>query len=80
MFPKDNPDEQTSRTFTLLAKCLQTLANMAEFTAKEPYMIEMNATILNQRECIKRYINDVAVTKLVNITGMTLYVQFLFWL
>jgi hypothetical protein len=50
---------RTRRTLTLIAKSLQTMANMATFGAKEPWMEPMNAFIVQHREGFKRFVDEV---------------------
>lgn len=47
------------RAFTLIAKSLQTMANMASFGTKEPWMEPMNAFLVQHRESFKSFIDDV---------------------
>lgn len=47
------------RTCTLIAKSLQTLANMASFGTKEHWMEPMNAFLGQHRESFKTFIDDV---------------------
>ncbi|KAI7869002.1 Rho GTPase activation protein [Spinellus fusiger] len=39
---RDHPDSKTSRTLTLLAKCLMNLANLVDPSSKEPWMKHLN--------------------------------------
>ncbi|KAF1825396.1 Rho GTPase activation protein, partial [Dissoconium aciculare CBS 342.82] len=50
---------RTRRTLTLIAKSLQTMANMATFGAKEPWMEPMNAFIVQHRDGFKRFVDEV---------------------
>ena len=47
------------RTLTLIAKSLQTLANMASFGTKEHWMEPMNAFLTQHREGFKTFIDDM---------------------
>lgn len=47
------------RTCTLIAKSLQTLANMASFGTKEHWMEPMNSFLTQHRESFKSFIDDV---------------------
>jgi hypothetical protein len=56
----DYTNARTSRTFTLLAKVLQSLSNLAEFGQKEPYMINMNPFISSKMQAMKNYIDEIS--------------------
>ncbi|KAI9102621.1 hypothetical protein DFS34DRAFT_609914 [Phlyctochytrium arcticum] len=56
----DYPDPLTSRTFTLIAKILQNLANLTDFGAKEPYMAECNGFIEANYEAMKAFIDNIS--------------------
>ncbi|KAK4626878.1 Inhibitory regulator protein BUD2/CLA2 [Fulvia fulva] len=56
---KDDIKPRARRTFTLIAKSLQTMANMAAFGTKEPWMEPMNAFLIQHRESFKSFIDDV---------------------
>jgi len=55
----EHPDSGTARTFTLIAKTIQNLANLVEFGAKEPYMADMNPFIVRNldsaRNALERF-------------------------
>ncbi|PIA88788.1 putative Ras GTPase-activating-like protein ngap [Cercospora beticola] len=55
----DDIKPRARRTFTLIAKSLQTMANMASFGTKEPWMEPMNAFLVQHRESFKTFIDDV---------------------
>ena len=55
----DDIKPRARRTFTLIAKSLQTMANMASFGTKEPWMEPMNAFLVQHREGFKTFIDDV---------------------
>lgn len=57
-----HPEEHTARTLTLIAKTLQNLANLVEFGAKEPFMIDMNEFIDGNRERMKQCISIISVS------------------
>ena len=59
-FIDENLDDRTARTFTLLAKIIQTLANLVEFGQKEPFMEPCNTFIKAHREEMKMYIDTIA--------------------
>ncbi|RKO93011.1 hypothetical protein BDK51DRAFT_28758 [Blyttiomyces helicus] len=54
-------EPKTARTLTLLAKTLQSLANLAPFGHKEPYMMALNPFIEENIERMKGYIDLLAV-------------------
>ncbi|PNS18110.1 hypothetical protein CAC42_4069 [Sphaceloma murrayae] len=56
---KDEPKPRAKRTFVLIAKSLQTMANMATFGSKEPWMEPMNSFLNSNREDFKKFIEDV---------------------
>ncbi|KAJ3176506.1 hypothetical protein HDU87_005200 [Geranomyces variabilis] len=66
-------DPKTSRTLTLLAKTLQTLANLVPFGEKEPYMKEMNPFIQANIEKMQSYINGIAARELVTSKAPSLH-------
>lgn len=55
----DDIKPRARRTFTLIAKSLQTMANMASFGTKEPWMEPMNAFLVQHRDGFKSFIDDV---------------------
>jgi hypothetical protein len=61
-FMNEVPDPVTARTFTLIAKILQSLANFAEFGEKEPYMHEMNWFIKKNVKEMKSFLDMISVT------------------
>ncbi|KAJ3013975.1 hypothetical protein HKX48_005415 [Thoreauomyces humboldtii] len=70
-------DPKTSRTLTLLAKTLQTLANLVPFGDKEPYMKQMNPFIEANIDKMKTYIDGLAARELVTPNTVSLhYVRF----
>jgi len=56
---KDHPKSNTRRTFTLVAKSIQTLANMGTFGAKEQWMEPMNAFLGTYRQGFKAFIDNI---------------------
>ncbi|GAB7350092.1 hypothetical protein MBLNU459_g0759t1 [Dothideomycetes sp. NU459] len=56
---KDDPKPKARRSFTLIAKSLQGLANMASFGSKEHWMEPMNAFLTTHRDAFKSFIDDV---------------------
>lgn len=59
----DHPSESTARTLTLIAKCMQSLANLTEFGPKEPYMAEVNPFIRANIEPMKVFIDTLSVRR-----------------
>ncbi|KAK4916714.1 GTPase activating factor [Elasticomyces elasticus] len=56
---KDDIKPRARRTYTLIAKSLQTFANMASFGTKEHWMEPMNSFLGQHRESFKTFIDDV---------------------
>eukprot|EP01137_Pigoraptor_chileana_P032331 Opistho-2@21542 len=56
----DHPSEHTARTLTLVAKSLQNLANLVEFGGKEPYMMDVNFFILENKSKMKLFIDKIS--------------------
>ncbi|MCJ1415129.1 hypothetical protein MMC32_001460 [Xylographa parallela] len=56
---KDHPRPRAQRTLTLIAKALQTLANMTSFGSKEPWMEPMNAFLTTHRQEFKVFVDAV---------------------
>ncbi|KAI9348026.1 hypothetical protein BDR26DRAFT_853830 [Obelidium mucronatum] len=56
----DFPDTNRARTFTLLAKIIQSLANLTEFGQKEQYLAEFNPFITEQIPHMKRFIDKIS--------------------
>ncbi|KAK3112535.1 GTPase activating factor [Teratosphaeriaceae sp. CCFEE 6253] len=56
---KDDIKPRSRRTFTLIAKSLQTLANMASFGTKEHWMEPMNVFLGENRDSFKTFIDDI---------------------
>jgi hypothetical protein len=55
----DDMKPRARRTCTLIAKSLQTLANMANFGTKEHWMEPMNSFLTQNRESFKGFVDDV---------------------
>lgn len=56
---KEHPSEKVSRDFTLIAKTVQNIANLATFGKKEPYMECLNPFILECIPLMKNFINEL---------------------
>ncbi|KAF1917623.1 hypothetical protein BDU57DRAFT_513972 [Ampelomyces quisqualis] len=56
---KDHPKNRARRTFTLIAKSLQGLANMSSFGTKEAWMEPMNTFLTSHRQEFKKYLDDI---------------------
>ncbi|KAL0087733.1 Rho GTPase activation protein [Phycomyces blakesleeanus] len=57
---KDYPDLKTSRTLTLLAKCLMNLANLVDPSSKEPWMKHLNQFSQNNTRGFMDFINFIS--------------------
>lgn len=53
-------DDKSKRRFTLVAKTLQNLSNLADFGKKEPFMAPMNEFIRSRKEDLKGFIDKIA--------------------
>lgn len=56
---QEHPSEKVSRDFTLIAKTVQNIANLATFGKKEPYMECLNPFILECIPLMKNFINEL---------------------
>ncbi|KAI5462116.1 hypothetical protein BGZ63DRAFT_354489 [Mariannaea sp. PMI_226] len=56
---RDHPQPRAQRTFTLIAKALQKLANLSTFGKREEWMEPMNRFLNVQRQSIRDYIDKV---------------------
>jgi len=56
------PPQIPSRNFTLIAKCLQNIANLVPFGQKEPYMLPLNTLIESKFQVMQQFL-DFASTK-----------------
>lgn len=54
-----HPRPRAQRTLTLIAKSLQTLANLSTFGSKEPWMEPMNAFLTTHRQEFKDFVDAV---------------------
>ncbi|CAH3132087.1 unnamed protein product [Porites lobata] len=65
----ESPSSCAARTLTLVAKCLQNLANLVEFGAKESFMTPVNPFILKNREKMINFLDELSnVTQCPQIT------------
>ncbi|KAG8181735.1 hypothetical protein JTE90_028274 [Oedothorax gibbosus] len=56
----DTPSEIAARSLILVAKCLQNLANLVEFGAKEPWMEVINPFILKNKNRMIKFLDDIS--------------------
>lgn len=56
---RDHPRPRAQRTFTLIAKALQKLANLSNFGKREEWMEPMNRFLNMQRQSIREFIDEV---------------------
>jgi hypothetical protein len=56
---RDHPRPYAQRTFTLIAKALQKLANLSNFGKREEWMEPMNRFLNVQRQSVRDYIDQV---------------------
>ncbi|KAF5023014.1 hypothetical protein F66182_4933 [Fusarium sp. NRRL 66182] len=56
---RDHPRPHAQRTFTLIAKALQKLANLSNFGKREEWMEPMNRFLNVQRQAVRDYIDQV---------------------
>lgn len=55
----DHPRLRAQRTLTLIAKSLQTLANLSTFGSKEPWMEPMNVFLTTHRQEFKDFVDTI---------------------
>jgi len=66
LYPKINnlinesPSAMSSRTLTLVASCLQKLANLVEFGAKEPYLSVVNPFLQKYRTKMVDFLDEIS--------------------
>ncbi|KAH7350786.1 RasGAP protein-like protein [Rhexocercosporidium sp. MPI-PUGE-AT-0058] len=56
---RDHPQPKAQRTFTLIAKSLQALANLSHFGQKESWMEPMNQFLARHRQGVKDFLDAV---------------------
>lgn len=56
----ESPSAMASRTLTLVAMCLQKLANLVEFGAKEPYLVVVNPFLQKYRSKMIDFLDDIS--------------------
>ena len=57
---QEYPEERASRTFTLVAKTIQTLANFARFGVKEQYMTFMNSFVEREIANVRLFLHSIS--------------------
>ncbi|KAG2176796.1 hypothetical protein INT44_007460 [Umbelopsis vinacea] len=57
----NQPDVKTTRSLTLLAKCLMSLANLVDPSLKEPWMSFLHQFIMENTKSLMEFINFVSV-------------------
>ncbi|EDO02513.1 hypothetical protein SS1G_04989 [Sclerotinia sclerotiorum 1980 UF-70] len=55
----DHPQQKAQRTFTLIAKSLQALANLSSFGQKESWMEPMNKFLYQHRQGVKDFLDAI---------------------
>ena len=65
LFPEP-PPPAAGRSLVMIAKCLQNLANLVEFGAKESYMEVVNPFILKNKERMVVFLDHLSVSSIKN--------------
>ncbi|KAG9780456.1 Rho GTPase activation protein, partial [Aureobasidium melanogenum] len=71
-----HPPDRTKRTFTLIAKSLNVLANVARFGTKEPWMEPMNKFLASSTNEFKAFIDEICAVSSTPVVTASLEPQF----
>lgn len=72
----DHPPDRTKRTFTLIAKSLNVLANTTKFGTKEPWMEPMNKFLASSANEFKSFIDEICSVSSSQIASAKLEPQY----
>lgn len=65
----EHPDVEVNRSLILVAKTLQNIANLVEFSGdKEEYMVGMNEFVVNNITLLKKFIDELAVSFIIRFS------------